>query len=107
MSLGEDVTDTARFAIARIEMLAPVNELVQLCFEKYKLLLAAVHICKLRGEKVGDVLARHVASFSDNDDAANFGQGQTSRLGRPNEPQARKGRVVVPAVTVPLAFGGI
>lgn len=89
VSLGEDVTDTARFAVARIEILDPVNELVQLCFKKYKLLLAAVHIRKLRREKVGDVLARHLARFSDSDDAANFGQCQTSGLGRPNEPQAR------------------
>ena len=52
VSLGEHVTDTARFAIVRIEMLGPVNEVLQLCFKKYKFLLAAVHSRKLRREKV-------------------------------------------------------
>jgi len=89
VSVGDDVADTARFAIAWVEMLARVDDVLQLCFKKYEFLLAAVHIRKSFQEEVGDVFARHLASFSNSDDAANFGQCQTSRLGRPNEPQAR------------------
>ncbi len=88
-SLGDDVADTARFAVAWVDMLARVDDVLQFCFKKYKFLLAAVHIRKFFCEKVGDVFARHLTSFSNSDDAANFGQCQTSRLGRPNESQAR------------------
>ena len=45
-SLGDDVADTARFAIAWVEMLARVDDVLQLYFKKYEFLLAAVHIRK-------------------------------------------------------------
>lgn len=107
VGLGDHVADAARCAVARVEILALVDEVLQLCLKKYQLLLVVVHIRKFRHEKAGDVAARHLACLSDSDDASNFGQRQTSRLGGPNEPQAREGRFVVSAITVSLTFGGI
>ena len=83
----QDTADVAVVAVSRIEMAAPLDEVLDLVLEHGELPASFAHFSQLGFEERHHVGAWSDAVVADVGDAVDFGQGEPGRLRGANEPE--------------------